>query len=202
MANCCCTDYVLEGPKTDLETIKEAIESVKEERYGLSRIHRVMESLGVAVTGIDLREDITGVKWSEGGESLLVQAESSWNPKLDAWREIRKKFPHVKVFFRTEEFGTDVFYSNDTQRKHFKGTVALDWAIGNDGGLQYFKDGDELVKWTNEKFQKEFGTFNEARTYLENDWVDESIDEDAFASIHILEYDDFALLGETEEGGE
>ena len=191
MANTCCTNYILVGPKPDLEAVKKAIEEAKEGLIGLSRIENVLAALGVKPSDKDLREDITGVYWSDDGKDLVVEAESSWDAKLDAWRDIRKqRFPNVKVFFQTEEFGCNYFNSNDPGGLYFPNKIAVDWGDDKDGGVDYFEDEDALVMWASKKFSKEFKNYEDARLFLEEELPEKQ--EDAYAVVHVRQDADWA----------
>ena len=139
----------------------------------------------------DYREEITGVKDIENNV-LTIESESSWDFKSDVWRTIKKKFPSLSIYYQAEEFGCDVFNTNDPSGKFFPTKWALDWnQEGNEKceGIDYFNSDKELLDFCSSTFGKTFDSTQSVASELSD--ILEEENEDNYAVLHEISVADW-----------
>lgn len=188
MANTCINQIKITGDLKDLKTIHDKIENAL--RNGTNGYHRLNAKDFLSLFNVekkciphDLREDITDIDEIKD-DVLRIWSESSWNFKQEIWRALRTKFPEIKIYYLAEEFGNDVFETNDPTGTFFPQKFALDYEqVGNpDAGIEYFNSEEDLLKFCRKTFKKRYSSAENVKkkldTYL---WKQH---EDNFAVLH------------------
>ena len=60
------------------------------------------------------------------GDILMISQSTAWCEQEGVRRIIQEKFPSIKVYYREEEPGCEVYYTNDTTGDYFPETYFLD----------------------------------------------------------------------------
>ena len=93
---------------------------------------------------------------------------------------IERKFPSIKVYYREEEPGCDVFYTNDADRIYFPERYFLD----NYEEPLYYETIEEAAESVSEIVGHDVAPTVEAIEEALNNYEEEHEDEDVFYSFH------------------
>ena len=91
-----------------------------------------------------------------------------------------KRFPSIKVYYREEEPGCDVFYTNDSNGTYFPDRYLLD----NYDEPLYYETIEEAAKSVSSIVGYKVQSTVEAIEAALNDYEEEHEDEDVFYSFH------------------
>lgn len=194
MSNTCCNSIRIDGTHHAVKSILSALRNTPDSAWHSKTMLDMLKALGCsdkALKGVDLREEITSFKLEDG--KLLIESESSSNFKTEAWEIVKRRFPSVSVLYRAEEFGCDIFQTNDLNRVYFKDVYALDWYDQKTGAgeIEYFPDEESLVKYVADNIDPS------TKDFLHAQFVFDGLnlrDEDSFAVLHEISYDDYSNL--------
>ena len=199
MANTCFNTIRIEGPAKDLESIKAHIDSVIRNEdnseypngYGLFRLLLLLGYKADELMDTGCRDEFYEHPEIKDG-ILHLSTESAWCFQDEGWKLVKRKYPKNSIYYVAEEFGCDVFETNDTDRKHFKTRYALDWGDeSGDGEVAYFDDTCSLIEYVHDQIDSGVGNWQEMKEALEglNDG------EDSFPNLHTITYDNtFELI--------
>lgn len=169
MANLCGSYYVVTGDETELRDLYLKMLSletedpeyddfgdfVKNSCYSLAKI------LGKNNPNFDCRGEWEDLKLTKENDTFLLSfyIESAWSELSDWRRFVNSKYPNLSFFFTSEEYGSDIFETNDTEHKYF----VEKYRLYIDGDNEYFKfnEQDEIVKRVNESTDFNVKTFDE-----------------------------------------
>ena len=192
MANTCFNQIKITGSQKDLTKIYDAIKKALEDNessFSWLEASDFLELFGIKKKNIpsDLREAITDIKEIQDGV-LKISSESSWNFKPDIWRALRTVFHDIDIYYLAEEFGCEIFVTNDTTETMFPVKYALDFDFEGypEPGVNYFNSEEELLDFCRKVFKKNYRSAEEVEKKLD-DWLREN-SEDNFAVLHEIEY--------------
>jgi len=100
----------------------------------------------------DFGEDIT--KDKDNNFCLYVDTTTAWDTNLQPWLYlIKKKYDNrIKVFYKSEEPGNGIYYTNDENWEYFDERYTVDYCIGELFGREYFNDLKSLQGFVKEVF--------------------------------------------------
>ncbi len=182
MANTCFTEYILVGPKKDLDEIYGIMKGLQNRKESLLPNGWGKTWLGnfVHKTGGDAEKIYCRGKWCnlkkktmpDGEKRLCFNTETAWTRMEEVDKHILEKWPAVKLFYLEEESGNEVFETNDKEEKYFPEQYILDI---EDMEMDYFtKEG--ALKTLSNIFGEPIASWEEALKTAEehNDKADEN----------------------------
>lgn len=194
MANICGTYYIVTGDETELRYLYLKMLSletkdpeyndfgdlVKNSCYSLAKI------LGKNNPNFSCRGEWEDLKLTKENDAFLLSfyIESAWS-ELSEWRRfVNSKYPNLSFFFTAEEYGSDIFETNDTEHKYF----VEKYRLYIDGDNEYFKfnEQDEIVNRVNEYTDLNVKTFDECLAL--SDTLDS--DDPNYFRIRVIDYVD------------
>ena len=131
MANICDVAYKCVG---DLKEVRSLYKTIKaNDKRKTSRIKNGFGTLWLGNIIDALGEDWEKLRWRGSiyyyeldGNVLTICQNTAWCEQ-EGFREcIEKKFPSIKVYYREEEPGNVVYYTNDTNGDYFPDRYLLD----------------------------------------------------------------------------
>ena len=146
--------------------------------FGTLWIGNIIDALGEDWEKLRCRGEIIG--YHIENNLLTIYQSTAWCEQ-EGFREcIEKKFPSIKVYYREEEPGCDVYYTNDADRNYFPERYLLN---NNDEPL-YFNTIEEAAEYVsgivNQKVEANMTAIEKA---LDN-FEEENEDDDVFYSFH------------------
>ena len=146
--------------------------------FGTLWIGNIIDALGEDWEKLRCRGEIIG--YHIENNLLTIYQSTAWCEQ-EGFREcIEQKFPSIKVYYREEEPGCDVYYTNDADRNYFPERYLLN---NNDEPL-YFNTIEEAAEYVsgivNQKVEANMTAIEKA---LDN-FEEENEDDDVFYSFH------------------
>ena len=117
MANICATNYVIEGEKKELDALYQKMKGLQGQSLG-----QLVEALGKNPDEIMCRGD-----WSDlerHGDTLRMTFETAWTPCYEVTNLLKAVYPSLRIFYKAEEPGCEVYLKNDAEGKYFPETEA------------------------------------------------------------------------------
>ena len=146
--------------------------------FGTLWIDNIIDALGEDWEKLRCRGEIIG--YHIENNLLTIYQSTAWCEQ-EGFREcIEKKFPSIKVYYREEEPGCDVYYTNDADRNYFPERYLLNY---NDEPL-YFNTIEEAAEYVsgivNQKVEANMTAIEKAL----DEYEEENKDEDVYFSFH------------------
>ena len=117
MANICTTNYVIEGKKEELDELYQKMKELQGQNLG-----QLVEALGKNPDEIMCRGD-----WSDlerHGDTLRMTFETAWTPCYEVTLLMKAVYPSLRIYYKAEEPGCEVYLKNDAEGKYFPETEA------------------------------------------------------------------------------
>ena len=117
MANICITNYVIEGKKEELDALFQKMKELQGQDLG-----QLVEALGKNPDEIMCRGD-----WSDlerHGDTLRMTFETAWTPCYEVTLLMKAVYPSLRIYYKAEEPGCEVYLKNDADGKYFSETEA------------------------------------------------------------------------------
>ena len=117
MANICTTNYVIEGKKEELDALYQKMKELQSQYLG-----QLVKALGKNPEEMECRGE-----WTElvcEGDTLRMTFETAWTPCYEVTQLMKAVYPSLRIFYKAEEPGNEVYLKNDTEGKYFPETEA------------------------------------------------------------------------------
>ena len=117
MPNICTTNYVIEGKKEELDALYQKMKELRGQSLG-----QLVEALGK-----DPNEVMCRGGWTElerEGDILRMTFETAWTPCYEVTQLMKAVYPSLRIFYKAEEPGCEVYLKNDAEGKYFPETEA------------------------------------------------------------------------------
>ena len=158
MANWAFTDYVVEGPHETITKIYEAIKNPDTSEGDEGWEGGVLKALGITWEertpdgkGLYMRGFIQEEP-SLGENTLEFYAQEAWGA-TDFNEALEGAFPDIKVFYKVEEEGGEVYATNDKEGKYFPDRYYCELCQDDFSDYEYFKTEEAMYNWLSEKTQ-------------------------------------------------
>lgn len=193
MANWASTDYVIEGTKKEIKLIFDTIDDfMKEKRPSMEGAAKnwegnIINALKNKNEQIDLNKNyLRGFiqDYNLDDETLLrITAEEAWGA-TDFRHCLKNIFTDINVFFIVEEFGCEVYATNDADGKYFSSRFLIDYCIDGKDGIEYFYNEEDVLQYAAKKIKREKVTFDDI-----NEWNEKQSEDllENFIYIHKFE---------------
>lgn len=146
--------------------------------FGTLWIGNIIDALGEDWEKLRCRGEIIG--YHIENNLLTIYQSTAWCEQKGFRECIEKKFPSIKVYYREEEPGCDVYYTNDADRNYFPERYLLN---NNDEPL-YFNTIEEAAEYVsgivNQKVEANMTAIEKAL----DEYEEENKDEDVYFSFH------------------
>ena len=185
MPNWCLTDYVIEGPKKDLETIDKAIRDVLngdaeiQSKSSQDWEGNVLHALHIPTDVDGMAGELRGFfydypHWDgENGDRLRFSAQEAWSRTRFA-EALKIRFKDIRIYWNAEEPGCDYYVTNDAEGVYFGGFL-----VYTPDASEYFDTEKEVYEYLGRLYdchnEEDVERYNEEHT----EWI----------SIHEFEID-------------
>lgn len=115
MPNICTTNYVIEGKKEELDALYQKMKELRGQSLG-----QLVEALGK-----DPNEVMCRGGWTElerEGDILRMTFETAWTPCYEVTQLMKAVYPSLRIYYKAEEPGCEVYLKNDGDGKYFPET--------------------------------------------------------------------------------
>ena len=117
MANICTTNYVIEGKREELDALYQKMKELKGQNLG-----QLVKALGKKPEEVECRGECTELV--REGDTLLMTFETAWTPCYEVTNLLKAVYPSIRIFYKSEEPGNEVYQKNDAEGKYFPETEA------------------------------------------------------------------------------
>ena len=117
MANICTTNYVIEGKKEELDALYQKMKELQDQDLG-----QLVKALGKNPEEMGCRGE-----WTElvrEGDTIRVTFETAWTSCYEVTNLLKTVYPSLRIFYKAEEPGNEVYLKNDVEGKYFPETEA------------------------------------------------------------------------------
>ena len=115
MANICTTNYVIEGKKEELDALYQKMKELQGQDLGL-----LVKALGKNPDEMECRGEWTELVRED--ETLRMIFETAWTPCYEVTNLLKSVYPSLRIFYKAEEPGCEVYLKNDAEGKYFPET--------------------------------------------------------------------------------
>ena len=116
MANI-CTNYVIEGKREELDALYQKMKELQGQDLGL-----LVKALGKNPDEMECRGEWTELVRED--ETLRMIFETAWTPCYEVTNLLKSVYPSLRIFYKAEEPGNEVYLKNDADGKYFPETEA------------------------------------------------------------------------------
>lgn len=130
MPNWCYTNYIAEGPKDQLMRLHDTMKRLEnmpcpgliENDFGASWLGNLVADIndGVIPQNFRCRGSWNSLEYDDEDNVLRFDTETAWAEADDTRHMIEQKFPGVKLYYESEEFGNGIWESNDVNHVYFR----------------------------------------------------------------------------------
>ncbi len=131
MPNWCDTTYKCVGDPKEVRALHKVLKYIDRRKTTIVRngfgkwwLGNLVTKLGGKWEDYRCRGEI--IDYSLDGDILIISQSTAWCEQEGVRRIIQEKFPSIKVYYREEEPGCNVYYTNDTTGSYFSETYFLD----------------------------------------------------------------------------
>ena len=117
MANICTTNYVIEGKQEELDALYQKMKELQGQDLGL-----LVKALGKNPDEMECRGEWTELVRED--ETLRMIFETAWTPCYEVTLLMKAVYPSLRIFYKAEEPGCEVYLKNDAEGKYFPETEA------------------------------------------------------------------------------
>ena len=117
MPNICTTNYVIEGKKEELDALYQKMKELQGQDLGL-----LVKALGKNPDEMECRGEWTELVRED--ETLRMIFETAWTPCYEITNLLKSVYPSLRIFYKAEEPGNEVYLKNDADGKYFPETEA------------------------------------------------------------------------------
>ena len=122
MANICVTHYVIEGEKEELDALYETMKGLQESGsvdYAVG-LGRLVSAMGKDPEGVECRGGWTSLQRVD--DTLRMEFETAWTPCYEVLFLLKEAYPSLRIYYKAEEPGCEVYLKNDAEGKYFPET--------------------------------------------------------------------------------
>ena len=115
MANICTTNYVIEGEQKELDALYQTMKEQQKNNLGC-----LVNALGKNSDDVECRGEWTDL--DRQGDTLRVTFETAWTPCYEVTNLLKEAYPSLRIFYKAEEPGCEVYLKNDAEGRYFPET--------------------------------------------------------------------------------
>lgn len=123
MANICITNYVIEGEKKELDALYETMKKLQDSGASVeyaTGLGLLVEALGKVPDEVMCRGGWTELERKD--DTLRITFETAWTPCYEVTDLMKAIYPSLRIFYKAEEPGCEVYLKNDADGKYFPET--------------------------------------------------------------------------------
>ena len=151
MPNWCDTTYKCVGDPKEVRALHKVLKYIDRRKTTIVRngfgkwwLGNLVTKLGGKWEDYRCRGEI--VDYSLEGDILIITQMTAWCEQEGVRRIIQEKFPGIKVYYREEESGCEIYNTNDLNRTYFP----EQYLIENNNEPIYFRTIEEAAEWVSD----------------------------------------------------
>lgn len=188
MPNWCDVEYKCVGEPEDIRSLYKVLKHIDRRKativkngFGKWWLGNLVTLLGGDWEKYRCRGEITGYELD--GNTLTVCQSTAWCEQEGVREIIEERYPSIKVYYREEEPGCGVYYTNDSSGGYFPERYCLD----SYGDCEYFRTIEEAAGFVSRIVGKAIPPMENDIVRALDDYVERQKDEDVWYSFHAFE---------------
>ena len=117
MANVCTTNYVIEGKKEELDALYQKMKELQGQNLG-----QLAKALDNNLEEMECRGEWTELVRED--DTIRMTFKTAWTPCYEVTNLLKAVYPSIRIFYKAEEPGCEVYLKNDADGKYFPETEA------------------------------------------------------------------------------
>lgn len=153
MPNWCDCTYKCVGEPKEVKSLYRVLKyiekrktSIIENGFGKWWLGNLVTKLGGDWEKYRCRGEIIGYDYDMESNVLTIYQSTAWCEQEGVRGIIEERFPSIKVYYREEEPGCGVYYTNDSSGEYFPERYYLD----SYEDCEYFRTIEEAAGWVSE----------------------------------------------------
>lgn len=187
MSNTCFTTYKVTGSKESVTKLHSTIKELDEKEKPLADndwynpnlwLGCLVKVLGGEPDNVNCRGYITSYKLDQ--DVLTITTETAWVEMAETRHFLESCFPSMKIYFIEEEYGEEIFRTNDAEGQFFKDRYYLD----SSDGSSYFETLSEAAEYVSEIVGQEVAPTKMAMQNALETYTKEHDDDEGYFKFH------------------
>ena len=185
MPNLCETVYKIAGKQEEVQSLFNLLTKLNnmkqpkvENGFGKLWLGCIVEELGEEWNKVACRGEVLDFNLSD--DVLTIWQQTAWCEQAGFRHLLETKFPHIKVFYREEECGMDIYYTNDHTGHYFPEKYFLD----SYDDPEYFMTLKDAINRVKKITGKSNITTEDDMLHALDLYMEDHVDEDIFYSMH------------------
>lgn len=190
MPNWCDCTYKCVGEPKEVKSLYRVLKyiekrktSIIENGFGKWWLGNLVTKLGGDWEKYRCRGEIIGYDYDMESNVLTIYQSTAWCEQEGVRGIIEERFPSIKVYYREEEPGCGVYYTNDSSGEYFPERYYLD----SYEDCEYFRTIEEAADWVSEIVGKTIPPTENDIVQALDDYVELQENEDIWYSFHVFE---------------
>lgn len=188
MPNWCDCTYKCVGEPKEVKSLYRVLKYIEKRKtsivkngFGKWWLGNLVTKLGGDWEKYRCRGEITGYNMEDN--VLTIYQSTAWCEQEGVREIIEERFPSIKVYYREEEPGCGVYYTNDSSGEYFPEIYYLD----SYDDCEYFRTIEEAADCVSEIVGKTIPPTENDIVQALDDYVEQYDDEDVWYSFHGFE---------------
>lgn len=188
MPNWCDTTYKCVGDLKEVKALHRILKYIDKRKTSITKngfgkwwLGNLVVKLGGDWERYRCRGEI--IDYDFDGNVLTINQSTAWCEQEGVREIIEEKFPSIKVYYREEESGCEVFNTNDANGKYFPERYYLDSCEDS----EYFRTIEEAAHYVSEIIGKSVEPDKNAIEEALDEYTEQLDDEDIWYSFHEFE---------------
>ncbi|OUO01364.1 hypothetical protein [Bacteroides clarus] len=186
MPNWCDTTYKCVGEPKEVKSLYKILKyidkrktTIIENGFGKWWLGNLVHKLDGDWNELRCRGEITG--YGLDGNILTIYQSTAWCEQEGVREQIERTFPGIKVYYREEEPGCGVYYTNDSSGDYFPEQYYLD-SYNDDS--EYFRTVEEAAGYVSGIIGKDVEPDKNSIGEALEEYMDQQDDKDIWYSFH------------------
>lgn len=153
MPNWCSTAYAIEGDAKEVKSLYDLMNELQKQKEpsvpngsGTAWLGCLVDALGENWKNVFCRGSWYDLEFD--GRVLTFNTETAWSPCNEMFDMVCKKYPTLSYFYRSEEPGMALYFTNDKEGRYFQDRFVVELCTHEEEYYtEYFPDLQSMYEW-------------------------------------------------------
>ena len=153
MPNWCSTAYAIEGDAKEVKSLYDLMNELQKQKEpsvpngsGTAWLGCLVDALGENWKNVFCRGSWYDLEID--GRVLTFNTETAWSPCNEMFDMVCKKYPTLSYFYRSEEPGMALYFTNDKEGRYFQDRFVVELCTHEEEYYtEYFPDLQSMYEW-------------------------------------------------------
>ena len=153
MPNWCSTAYAIEGDAKEVKSLYDLMNELQKQKEpsvpngsGTAWLGCLVDALGENWKNVFCRGSWYDLEFD--GRVLTFNTATAWSPCNEMFDMVCKKYPTLSYFYRSEEPGMALYFTNDKEGRYFQDRFVVELCTHEEEYYtEYFPDLQSMYEW-------------------------------------------------------